>query len=116
MRWVTAMQAVGKLQALDRSFTVIPDPKSVKSKKGVTFYVNSVPREMDMNLHDILGLARETGCITLEQLASTPTWTRRRAELALESMIKDGTCLIDNGAPDGVRLFWFPSSATGVEV
>lgn len=105
------MQAVGKLQALDNSFTVIPDPKKVKSKNGVTFYVNSVPRELDMNLHDVLGLAKDTGCFTLEQLAEKPSWTRRRAELALEAMIKDGTCMIDNGSPDGVRLFWIPSSA-----
>lgn len=110
------MQAVGKLQALDTSFSVIPDPTKVKTKKGVTFYVNSVPRELDMNLHDVLGLARDAGWITLEQLAAKPSWTHRRAELVLESMIKDGTCLIDDGAADGIRLFWFPSSANGIDL
>ena len=110
------MQAVSKLQALDESFTVLPNPKKVKSKKGVTFYVNSVPRELDMNLHDVLGLARDSGYVTLEQLAAKPSWTHRRAEMVLEAMIKDGTCLIDDGASNGIRLFWFPSSAGGMDV
>jgi EAP30/Vps36 family len=106
---------VGKLQALDKSFTVIPDPKKLKNKKRTTFYVNSVPRELDMNIHDVLEMAREKGYVTIDALEARPTWTRRRAELALESMIKDGTCLIDDGDPSGQRLFWFPS-ATGDEV
>ena len=113
---LNGMQAVSKLQALDKSFTVLPDPKKVKTKKGVTFYVNSVPRELDMNLHDVLGLAKDSGYVTLEQLAAKPSWTHRRAELVLEAMIKDGTCLIDDGASDGIRLFWFPSSAGGMDV
>lgn len=106
------VQAVNKLQALDNSFSVIPNPKKVQSKKGTVFYINSVPRELEMNVHDILDTAGDAGHITLEQLASRPTWTTRRAELALQSMIKDGTCLIDDGDPRGIRLFWFPSAGT----
>lgn len=106
------LQAVNKLQALDTSFTVIPDPKKVQSKKGCVFYVNSVPRELDMNVHDVLNAAGDAGFVTLEQLASRPTWTTRRAELALQTMIKEGTCLVDDGHPQGVRLFWFPSAGS----
>lgn len=104
------MQAVKKLQALDNSFSVIPNPKVVQSKKGTVFYINSVPRELEMNVHDILDAAGHAGHITLEQLAARPTWTMRRAELALQAMIKDGTCLIDDGDQRGIRMFWFPSA------
>lgn len=106
------LQAVSKLQALDNSFTVIPNPKKVQSKKGCVFYINSVPRELEMNVHDVLDAAGDAGFVTLEQLAARPTWTTRRAELALQAMIKDGTCLIDDGDPRGVRLFWFPSAGS----
>jgi EAP30/Vps36 family len=116
-----AAQAVSKLQALDSSFTVTPDPKKVPFKflksggKGVKFYINSVPREVNSNLQDVLAAAADMftggfsgGFLTLEGLSARPTWTRTRAELALQSMIQDGTCMIDDGDPTGERLFWLP--------
>jgi EAP30/Vps36 family len=109
-------QAVSKLQALDRSFTVTPDPKKVRRGRGARFYINSVPREVDSNLQDILDAATAAaanrggvgGCVTLEELAARPTWTGTRAELALQAMVQDGTCMVDDGDPSGERLFWFP--------
>lgn len=102
------MQAVKKLQGLDRSFTVIPDPKKVAVGKGTTFYISSVPRELDTSFQDVFQAAHSKGFVAAAELAALPHWGEERAKQALQAMLAEGVCMLDSGAPDGVPLYWFP--------
>jgi EAP30/Vps36 family len=102
------MQAVKKLEILDKSFTVIPDPAKVANKKGTKFYVSSVPREIDMAFQDVFQAAQGQGCVSQPALAQLPKWSAERAKLTLGSMVQEGVCMVDEGDPTGETLYWFP--------
>ena len=101
-------QAVKKLQSLDNSFTVIPDPKKVSSSKKATFYVSSVPRELDLSFQEVLSAAQGKGCVSRSELAALPHWGAERAKQTLAAMVQEGVCLVDEGDRSGETLFWFP--------
>ena len=46
------------------------------------------------------------------ELLSRAGWTDMRAEGALSSLLGEGLALVDDGAADGQRLFWFPCLST----
>ena len=98
-----------KLEALDASFTVIPDPGKSGLRKGVKYFVNSVPREVDMAFQDVLQAAQPQGCVAARDLAQLPMWGTARAELILSQMVQEGVCMVDEGDPSGHTLFWFPA-------
>jgi EAP30/Vps36 family len=104
------LQAVKKLEILDKSFQVIPDPKKVSSssKKRTKFYVSSVPREIDMAFQDVLQAAQGKGYVAQAELAQLPMWSAERAKLTLLSMVQEGVCMIDDGDAGGQTLYWFP--------
>jgi hypothetical protein len=102
------VQAVKKLETLDKSFTVIPDPKRTSDKKHTSFYVSSVPREIDMAFQDVLQAAGAKCYVARDELAGLPHWNVERARLTLAQMVQQGVCMIDEGAPNGRTLFWFP--------
>lgn len=106
-------QAVKKLQVLDKSFTVIPDPKKVANKKDTKFYVSSVPREVDMGFQDVFQAAHGKGWVSRQQLAQLPMWNDERAKQQLQAMVQEGVCMIDRGDPSGHVLYWFPVLAGG---
>lgn len=97
-----------KLQSLDRSFTVIPDPKKVPSSKKATFYVSSVPRELDLSFQEVLAAAQGPGYVSRAALAALPHWGPERAKQTLAAMVQEGVCLVDEGDASGATLFWFP--------
>ena len=103
------MQAVKKLQGLDRSFSVIPDPKKVSNKKGTTFYVSSVPRELDTSFQDVFQAAHGKGFVAQRELSALPQWSEERAKQALRAMLAEGVCMLDEGDPSGDLLYWFPA-------
>jgi hypothetical protein len=111
-RWQRS-QAVKKLQVLDKSFTVIPDPNKVASKKDTTFYISSVPREVDMGFQDVFQAAHEKGWLSQQQLAQLPMWSDERAKQQLRAMVQEGICMIDRGDSSGHVLYWFPVLAGG---
>lgn len=98
------LQAVKKLRSLDKSFSV------VRGAHGT--FVSSVPRELDADLPEVLAAAEATGYVSVRSLSERPQWTPARAELALQGMLKEGTCMIDDGGPGGQRLYWFPVLAS----
>jgi hypothetical protein len=50
-------------------------------------------------------------CILMpaDQLASRAGWSSQRCERVLAELLKEGMTMIDDGAPDKVRLYWFPA-------
>lgn len=54
-------------------------------------------------------LFQDKGYISKQQLMSRAGWSDHRVEGCLTSLLKDGLAMIDDGAADGVRLFWFPA-------
>lgn len=49
------------------------------------------------------------GCISQPELLQRAGWQAERADQCLQQLLRDGMALIDDGAPDGVRLYWFPA-------
>jgi hypothetical protein len=107
---------VKKLQSLDKSFTVIPDPKKVPLSKKCKFYVSSVPIELDLGFQEVLSAAQAKGHVSVDEVASLPNWSKERAKQALRSMVQDGMCLIDKGDRAGVVLYWFPVLSTQLDL
>lgn len=61
-----------------------------------------------MAFQDVLHAAGGKGHVSRDELAALPSWNVERARLTLASMVQQGVCMIDEGAPDGRTLFWFP--------
>jgi ESCRT-II complex subunit VPS22 len=43
------------------------------------------------------------------ELSSRVGWSSQRCERVLAELLKEGLAMIDDGAPDKVRLYWFPA-------
>lgn len=43
------------------------------------------------------------------ELATKASWPRERCDKVLAEMLREGLAMIDDGAPGGVRLYWFPA-------
>lgn len=48
-------------------------------------------------------------CAAAAELASRAGWASQRCERVLAELLKEGLAMIDDGAPDKVRLYWFPA-------
>jgi len=53
-------------------------------------------------------LSQERGAITGEALIAAVGWSKERADAALLGLLKEGLAMVDDGAADGIRLYWFP--------
>ncbi|GBF94666.1 hypothetical protein Rsub_07402 [Raphidocelis subcapitata] len=80
---------------------------------GAASYVRSVPGELNLDKNAALALAQDKGCVSAAELCSKSGWTAGRAEDCLEGLLREGLALVDDGAPDGVRLWWFPALLGG---
>ncbi|VAI20120.1 unnamed protein product [Triticum turgidum subsp. durum] len=106
------LRAISKLKVLGSGFEVI----SVGKKK----LVRSVPTELNKDHNGILELAQAKGYVTVEQIEKDFSWSTGRAIDALETLLKEGLAMIDDGHRDGKRRYWFPcvtlsSDASGSE-
>ncbi|KAG8057498.1 hypothetical protein GUJ93_ZPchr0002g26551 [Zizania palustris] len=106
------LRAISKLKVLGSSFEVI----SVGKKK----LVRSVPTELNKDHNGILELAQAEGFVTVEQVEKKFLWSTGRAIDVLETLLKEGLAMIDDGHKDGKRRYWFPcvtlsSDSTGAE-
>jgi ESCRT-II complex subunit VPS22 len=99
-------------QVLGSGFEVI----SVGKKK----LVRSVPTELNKDHNGILELAQAEGFVTVEQVERKFSWSTGRAIDVLETLLKEGLAMIDDGHRDGKRRYWFPcvtlsSDSTGAD-
>lgn len=106
------LRAISKLKVLGSGFEVI----TVGKKK----LVRSVPTELNKDHNEILELAQARGYVLAEEVEKRFSWASGRAIDALETLLEEGLAMIDDGARDGKRRYWFPcvasiSSATGSE-
>jgi ESCRT-II complex subunit VPS22 len=64
-------------------------------------------------MSDVLLCFQEKGFISEQELQQKAGWAHDRARECLGVLLKEGMTMIDDGAPDGVRLFWFPAVSAG---
>uniref|UniRef100_A0A0E0J5A5 Protein kinase domain-containing protein n=1 Tax=Oryza nivara TaxID=4536 RepID=A0A0E0J5A5_ORYNI len=88
------LRAISKLKAII----------SVGKKK----LVRSVPTELNKDHNGILELAQAEGFVTVEQVKRKFSWSTGRAIDVLETLLKEGLAMIDDGHRDGKRRYWFP--------
>ncbi|CAD6218449.1 unnamed protein product [Miscanthus lutarioriparius] len=106
------LRAISKLKVLGSGFEVI----FVGRRK----LVRSVPTELNKDHNGILGLAQAEGYVTVEQVEREFSWSTGRAIDALETLLKEGLAMIDDGHRDDKQRYWFPcvtvsSDTTAVE-
>jgi hypothetical protein len=112
------LRAISKLRSLGQGFRVL--------KLGGRPFVQSVPNDLKEDYSRVLELAAEavagssgagsgTGAVsegrglTAAEVAERARWPRHQAESALDELLKEGLCMVDDGDPSGQRLYWFPS-------
>lgn len=94
------VRAIGKLKALGNGFRLV--------KLGNKNLVQSVPGELSQDKNEALNLAQSVGYTSQAELMQKLRWTRVRASDTLTNLLKEGLAMLDEGAPDGKPLFWFP--------
>ncbi|XP_073011547.1 vacuolar protein sorting-associated protein 22 homolog 1 [Typha latifolia] len=97
------LRAISKLKVLGSGFGVI----SIGKRK----LIRSVPTELNRDHNEILEVAQGQGYATVEQVEKTLSWSSGRAADALETLLKEGLAMIDDGHRDGKRRYWFPCVA-----
>jgi ESCRT-II complex subunit VPS22 len=94
------IQAVKKLKVLGGGFDLV--------KIGQQQYIRSVPGELNTDKNKILEVAQGTGYVSEKGLQGSTGWTSTRISIALQALLQEGLALVDDGAPDSQRLYWFP--------
>ncbi|RWR82602.1 vacuolar protein sorting-associated protein 22 1 [Cinnamomum micranthum f. kanehirae] len=74
--------------------------------------VRSVPTELNKDHNAILELAQAHGYVTVEEVEKQLLWSSGRAVDTLETLLKEGLSMIDDGHRDGKRRYWFPCVAS----
>lgn len=93
-------RAIGKLKTLGSGFRLV--------KIGNKSLVQSVPGELNQDKNAALGLAQSKGYTSMEELMQLLKWSETRASETLSALLKEGLAMVDEGAPDGPPLLWFP--------
>lgn len=91
--------AIQKLSKLGNGFRTI--------KVGSSTMIVSVPTELDNDHMDVMSLAKDMQCVTLEQVQEVTGWARERAERALQLLLQEGMAWLDKY--EGLEFYWFPS-------
>eukprot|EP00803_Ostreobium_quekettii_P010824 evm.model.scf_1067.3 EVM.evm.TU.scf_1067.3 scf_1067:30815-34712(-) len=92
--------AIKKLKVLGNGYDLVT--------LGSKSYVRSVPVELNTDKNRVLELAQDTGYLSKRELMEMAKWSDTRAEESLQGLLREGFAMIDDGAPSGVRLYWFP--------
>ncbi|WIA20184.1 hypothetical protein OEZ85_006032 [Tetradesmus obliquus] len=95
------VRAVRKLKVLGGGIDIVTIGRGT--------YIRSVPGEFNTDKNKVMELAQAAGYISAGQLASTAGWSSQRCERVLAELLKEGMAMIDDGAPDKIRLYWFPA-------
>eukprot|EP01024_Parvocaulis_polyphysoides_P007856 TRINITY_DN12314_c3_g1_i1.p1 TRINITY_DN12314_c3_g1~~TRINITY_DN12314_c3_g1_i1.p1 ORF type:complete len:245 (+),score=27.93 TRINITY_DN12314_c3_g1_i1:92-826(+) len=95
------VRSIKKLKVLGGGFDII--------KVGNRTFVRSVPGELNTDKNKIIELAQETGYVSIPGIQKVlPTWEHTRIQSTLQDLLKEGLAMIDDGARDRIRLYWFP--------
>ncbi|KAL3683962.1 hypothetical protein R1sor_001984 [Riccia sorocarpa] len=94
------IRAISKLKALGSGFEIF----TVGNRR----LVRSVPTELNKDHNQIIEAAQSEGYVTAEDIVNRFSWRRGRVVDALETLMKDGLVMVDDGHPDGKRRYWFP--------
>jgi ESCRT-II complex subunit VPS22 len=75
--------------------------------------VRSVPAELNSDQNAILEAASAAGgCVSVEGMVRGKGWAEVRVKEALDSLLRDGFVMVDDGARDRARLFWVMAVAS----
>ena len=91
--------AIQKLSKLGGGFRTI--------KVGSSTMIVSVPTELDNDHMEVMALAKDMECVTLEQVQEVTNWGKERAERALQLLLQEGMAWLDKY--EGLEFYWFPS-------
>lgn len=94
------IRAIKKLKVLGNGFDLVT--------LGKQQYVRSMPAEMNTDTTRLLEVAQGPGYVSRAEVMRTLGWDGLRVDSCLQLLLKQGMVMIDDGAPDGVRLYWFP--------
>ncbi|KAG6541184.1 hypothetical protein Mapa_017418 [Marchantia paleacea] len=97
-------RAISKLKALGGGFEVF----TVGNRR----LVRSVPTELNRDHNQIIEAAQSQGYVTAEDVVSRFSWQMGRVIDALETLMKEGLVMVDDGHADGKRRYWFPCVST----
>lgn len=93
--------AVNKLQGLGQGFKLL--------KIGKNTFVQSVPKDLKDDYGKVLSLAEVTGFVRVSDIIQATQWPEHQAVETLEELLGRGLCMVDDGDPSGVRLYWVVS-------
>ncbi len=96
-------RAIRKLKVLGGGFDLVA--------VGRASYVRSVPGELNTDKNRVIELAHTAGHVSRAGVAARTGWGAQRVEEALGALLKEGLAMLDEGAPDGAPLFWFPCTS-----
>lgn len=91
--------AIKKLAKLGNGFRTI--------QVGSSTMIVSVPTELDNDHMEVMTLAKDMQCVTMEQVKDVTGWGEERAERALQLLLAEGMAWLDKY--EGLDFYWFPS-------
>lgn len=94
------VRAISKLKVLGGGFEIC----SIGEQK----LVRSVPTELNRDHNNILEMAQDRGFVSAEEIENRYGWTKGRVMDALNTLLKEGLAMIDDGHSNGKRHYWFP--------
>ncbi|KAK9808648.1 hypothetical protein WJX72_001228 [[Myrmecia] bisecta] len=94
------IRAIDKLKKLGGGYAVF--------QVGKQRLVRSVPGELNTDKNTVLELAQGKGYVSQQGVQEATRWSDTRTKETLWSLLKEGLAMLDDGAPDRQRLFWFP--------
>lgn len=101
------IRAIKKLKVLGGGIDVV--------SIGCRSYIRSVPGEFNMDKNRVMELAQQQGYISAAALSSKASWSSERCDKVLSEMLREGLAMIDDGAPGGDRLYWFPALSSSMQ-
>jgi ESCRT-II complex subunit VPS22 len=94
------LRAIKQIESLRGGYSV--------TRIGNRTIVRSVPGELSTDTNELLKLAQGKGHVSVAQITVDLRWDAARADQAISTLLKEGFAMLDDGAPGGVRLIWFP--------
>mmetsp|Transcript_29185 Transcript_29185/g.49048 ORF Transcript_29185/g.49048 Transcript_29185/m.49048 type:complete len:248 (+) Transcript_29185:358-1101(+) len=77
-------------------------------KLGLRRMVASVPVELNRDHNTMLEFAQATSGLTVREAEEGLGWEHTRTSNVLKELLKDQIAMVDDGAADGLRRYWFP--------
>jgi len=93
------VRSIKKLKVLGNGFNLVTIGKNT--------YVRSVPGELNMDKNRVLELAQAKGYVSKVDMVASG-WAQARVDGVLGELLKEGLAMVDDQAPGGERLYWFP--------